>query len=75
MESVTDLAVVPQVEAIGKPVEPAPDASTPVEPEPDPLWAPIPEIEARLAGLRAMHERLRPMLVRSGAVKSRIRSL
>ncbi len=75
MESVTDLAVVPQVEAIGKPVEPAPDASTPVDPEPDPLWAPIPEIEARLAGLRAMHERLRPMLVRSGAVKSRIRSL
>lgn len=72
MESVAE---VPQVEAIVKPVEPAPDASTPIEPEPDPLWAPIPEIEARLAELRAVHERLRPMLVRSGAVKSRIRSL
>jgi uncharacterized small protein (DUF1192 family) len=45
----------------------------PEAPPPDPLWLPVPEIEARVAAIRTLHERLKPRVARAELGKSRIR--
>ncbi len=62
-----------------KPVETGPDQAVVVTPKdvPDPIaprvWDPVPEVEQRMAQLRALHDRLRPQLARAELFKRRLR--
>lgn len=49
------------------------DRPAPVQPPEPRAWDPVPEVEQRMAQLRAIHDRLRPQLARADLFKSRLR--
>lgn len=63
-------APIPTHEPLAVPPKAPAPAPKPVDPK---AWDPVPEVEQRLAQLRALHERLRPQLARAELFKRRLR--